>query len=1337
MSHNRMLSAGSISFLTMILLAIAFAHGASSFDLTLPPQGWSVTKGQLASGPGISAEKANVIVRSNEPITAPAELTFRVKVPEKKWAMFQLIDPSVTDAKAPPAMALRLYRYPGNRIQVSAKSENQPMAMNARSVRQYNRRDVNSGATIYSWRYDFVSNMWDDNDRADIGADYAELTNFDDKLFVLRVVLGSEGRQVWLDDRLVAESREAAPKQLHVQMQLLAGAQVHAFEVNKSYQSDGFHPVPLDDYQTDGKPRASKGVSLIGWDAGTTIPMRLVSNDSPDINLSKSLYRFRMTLGTGPGAPYVNARSAYPNPLRVDPSISALRVPYRVYKNVWLVAWVDDSLEHGVPRGTVRFYRDMAGYCATSEFEITPEAIEKGDVKQLSQKTADGKTRYLVRVPVNSADFYGFNDLSDNFLDVQITKPVYLLRSYPDPIYCGHHPGGPPSSVRVTGITFEEAAFGYEVIPLHHGHVFEQPEKPSYTVRVTNRTDKAQTASVVFATKSYDGKEKNSASTSELIEAGKTKDIKLHIDNIKTLGWHELETTVELAGEERGNTLSLVLLPPNDRTYGDAPNETRFGAWNLWGHYVPFVDHKPEINGPILATLRKIGIRRIGAHSAFMTPDFTKQYDFLPKGPHTVVSVYHRLDEKDPEQVEKMLKVEESLVKPITDNWKTGTYHYGGEWGFDHTFTHAANPRYTGDGPWHFDEKAMANLKRQMFIFETIGERLRKVAPNIKLILQWGGPQNTIPFLENDFPKKYVDGYGVDMPNFELTPELPVGVGTINYLWTVRQEVARTGWPQHGFHWVEGPFLPTNEGALTEVEQEQNYVRYWLAGLAYNVESFEAGIVPHDGGNYYGAEHYGAGVFKRIPLVCPKPAVAALATATSMLCGSDLVGPIKSDVLTSYGLSFYRKRDNQHIHALWRVRGQCDVTLDVSGKGNATVVNAMGNRHNVPIKDGKVTVATSPSPVWLIDAGKVTSFTSGTPKYDEKPAEHAIELTKFSSYDWKYDGSAIPSYATNHHATSRKIDMQLGVTFSTKDAPHGPTADVTLPAQKVDDRPLSARYGSIVAAKPVAIPGKAKALGIWMEGNASWGRVVYELKDAKGETWTSIGTKDDWNCDDTFTWSYANFEGWRYLRFPLPGHRPYDLARELEFTWWKHEGGDGVVDLPLSLTRIIVETRNSVHHLGEMKVVTDRTYRLAGLTAEYADKAHMTDEVLPTYAVRRVTPKWQGPIDNPIARMKKENTLNAPTIKGWEEPHHWNDGRRMHIRFDEDADMKYVIYMSRYPDGRGAEQVRGTYKDKQLVRGMRPGIDMYFFLVAMDAQKQKSKPSAAYKLVTEDKFAEK
>ncbi len=1273
--------------------------------------------------------------RYHQPIAAPTELSLRFYLTQTNSRVTVELLPAEGKVAQLTTSAVLLA---GPRVQLTAMANGQKLHTVQASERPFSTRFEPQGSIQYGWRFPAVRNLWDDHDRAEIGQDYSDIVPLTEKPYTLRMVLTDKGSQLWMDSRLLAEHRTPLAEPATLVVTVVRGAKVESL-TRATPPADSSHlSLDLTHYGHSADAiahSASTAVSLTVPGGSDVVPMHLLTA-GPALDLSRCIWRYRLTHGSGPDAPYVNGRTSWPDPFDMDPAEYNLRVPYRPWQTAYLAVWVDDRQAGQVPRGVLRFYKSMGGYCATSAFEVTDAAIAAGNVVRTDRTAPNGQPIYLVRVPVDTDAFYGFNDQRGELIDLQITKPVSLLRGYPDPIYYGEHPAGPDSSLRVVGVTLASAPFSYEVKPLEYGHLFEQPQQPQYTLALSSESDTSLPATVTLETTSYDGTQTTRTTTTGTLPARGQADLALTLKDVTRLGWHELRIRVQVGEVVRQNTLSLVLLPPNDRTYGNALNETRFGAWNLLGHYVAFSVNKPA-NDPILASLRKIGIRLNDLHTGFFTPELLKKYDFLPGGPHTIVAIYHRLKENDPEQVRKMLDDEWKLMEPVYNLYNEATYFYGGEWGFDHSYTHAVNPRYTGQGPWPFDEAAMKNLRRQMTIFETIGRMMRQKAPSAKLVLQWGGPQNTIPFLEHDFPKELVDAYGMDMPMFELTPEVPVAVGTINYLWTLRQEAARTGWPQHGIYWCEGPFLPTNPGALTLQQQAEHYPRYWLTGMAYNIERFEAGIVPHDAGNYYGAEHYGAGVWARIPLECPKPAVATLATTTRMVCGADVAGRVPADVLTTFGLSFLHQATGDYRHALWRVRGEQEVDVQVAGQGAALLTDGMGNTTKLPITAGKVRLTISPAPVWLQGAGVASRIIPvNPPRYDQAPAATTVALADFTSGHWRVDRSPQDSYAQNHVGVNRQVDPNIAVALDGSSS-HGPAAKVTLPARPVDDKPLMAGYVSLVPAAPLAIPGQASALGVWINGNASWGRVVYQVRDAKGEVWTSVGTAEDWNCDDTHTWSFVNFEGWRYVRFPLPSNHPWDQTHGLEITWWKHEGGDGVVDQPLRLERVLLETRNSTHWLGEMKVVPQRSFELAGLQAEYDQPGDQTDAVLARYAQVRPTPQWQGPQEHPLAKLQAEGVDPAPAITGWEPPHQWNDGRRMIIRFPQEEGAKYLLYLSRYPDGRGAEQMRGNYTDGQLVVGMRPKIDMYFFLVRQNADGKLSKPSPVSHLVTEDKFAEK
>ena len=110
-----------------------------------------------------------------------------------------------------------------------------------------------------------------------------------------------------------------------------------------------------------------------------------------------------------------------------------------------------------------------------------------------------------------------------------------------------------------------------------------------------------------------------------------------------------------------------------------------------------------------------------------------------------------------------------------------------------------------------------------------------------------------------------------------------------------------------------------------------------------------------------------------------------------------------------------------------------------------------------------------------------------------------------------------------------------------------------------------------------------------------------------------VDVKGEWNVDDTYCWSAFNFDGWRYLRFELPGNQPWDCYRDAGSSFWGCYGkGDGIVDLPLSLEKIIVERRTHLIKADALLPANPADVLLGDLFAEYETEAEQTDD-----AVRR------------------------------------------------------------------------------------------------------------------------
>lgn len=281
-------------------------------------------------------------------------------------------------------------------------------------------------------------------------------------------------------------------------------------------------------------------------------------------------------------------------------------------------------------------------------------------------------------------------------------------------------------------------------------------------------------------------------------------------------------------------------------------------------------------------------------------------------------------------------------------------------------------------------------------------------------------------------------------------------------------------------------------------------------------------------------------------------------------------------------------------------------------------------------------------------------------------------------------------------------------------------------------------FTTLRPAKPVVLPGKGSHIGVWVHASSDWGRVVYSLRDAKGEKWLSVGTKDDWNCDDIHGWSNFCFDGWRYVKFELPSSAPYDSYREYGTAWWGSYGGDGIVDLPLQLEKVIVERRPKAIYGNDLVEVKKDDVLFGDLNVEYSQAGDTGDEAVRLSKLRMPLPST-GSLDNPIARLK-ETGVGAPlTVKNVTDPDREYDGTRCHVHFEPVAGAKsYDVWVSPYADGRGALQLgSGWTASGQLIQGLRPDIEFYAFVLYTDKDGKLSKPSQPLKFKLQDKFGYK
>jgi hypothetical protein len=275
-----------------------------------------------------------------------------------------------------------------------------------------------------------------------------------------------------------------------------------------------------------------------------------------------------------------------------------------------------------------------------------------------------------------------------------------------------------------------------------------------------------------------------------------------------------------------------------------------------------------------------------------------------------------------------------------------------------------------------------------------------------------------------------------------------------------------------------------------------------------------------------------------------------------------------------------------------------------------------------------VEIELSPSPIYLVGAGEVEGVGPRPPVYNEKPAGKATVLSPLADLaDWTVEANRDPELEYyDFMCPRRKGDFVFSPTasFEGKDK----VLKVT-PFPIRHGKDTMPMYGVLAHKSGIAVPDKPTEVGVWVNGNGGWGRLIFELTDASGQRWISIGAEqqgiprkwiedmvpadmlakwpkpaiNDWNTGDVFGISRINFDGWRWLAFPLPGNYPGEKHPWPANSQWRWDR-DGVVHYPLTFRRLIIELPEKVLHLKTFAPPPRPEIYLKELTVGQDDRQH-------------------------------------------------------------------------------------------------------------------------------------
>ncbi len=966
--------------------------------------------------------------------------------------------------------------------------------------------------------------------------------------------------------------------------------------------------------------------------------------------------------------------------LSATPCRLQFRVPNLRYEAMYLLASCQSNNFL-----TVQFYRPGSGF----PIDFAPaETI-----------ATDGKLQ-VIRVPLRQDKLATFADRE--VLEFELTGHVENYRAHPEPLNYSRHGMGEPSGVVVHAITLKESPLEIDFEPESLGNIWiASTTQPAYMLAIRNKGGSDAEVRFTVETRSYDGTDATAQTNALAIPA--CGEVRYRVATpVGKFGWHSVKLTVN--GETYERTLVVLRRQEHRRRDFDDPGFF-FGGWSPESglHFTP-----PTIDSMRLASF--LGLDSFSHGNVIQGTDVRDLARNAGMRDYTVMNGKRlgfntgRLKNYDETYLEEMMRASANVKSDICDPTFQICFAEPGGIGRDASVVGLCGGEVAPQTEAEHDRYIFYKTN-----FLHVANVFRKVFPGKKLFLPWGSPLFTAAYIRDPDTRDLIDGMGYDTAFFDRLPEGQLHSCSLYVVTLLNREWAKVRKDKPEYVTLEGPCISREaQESLSPDEHLRNILRANLILMANGVRHLFASIsYGAECASYWGEQHYGGGALSRITLN-PHRVYAAQGTMIRNLRNSEFVRVVPTGSLGTFVLEFRDLASGKPIHVMWCIRGRVPFTAKAE-----RVFDCMDNLTGT----GYVT----PDPIFM--HGCKGEITFGKQEFDEAdttPAADAVKVADLAA--WTQSTNAPDAeYLANMPDSICRYPVEMKV------AREGDRLSVCLP-EGLPDRDAMPFCTTLVPLKPVPLPGRPKTIALDVETDADWGRVVYVLRDAKGEKFISVGRVNTYNVDDTKCDSFFTFSGRRLVRFELPGNRPWDKSRYAGSCWWGAYGGNDCVDYPLSLEKIYVERRTKAMHVNDVAVIDPKPALFGALYVEDMDDA--SDATMPA-------PPAGMALQNPIAEI--DGTLEATEITGVTPPTWQYDGTRGHFAFKEmEGAKEYDIYVSISPTGEGAILLKkGAKASGELVSGFLADTDNYAFVVWRDGKGATSKPSAPFKFRLKDEFAEK
>lgn len=857
---------------------------------------------------------------------------------------------------------------------------------------------------------------------------------------------------------------------------------------------------------------------------------------------------------------------------------------------------------------------------AMTDFSISvPRMKEETKLPRIS-----GGKLVMLEIPLGLAAAQEFQ--SCRMLDVDITKDLRLAIRKPDPCRYAMRPLGLLSGVHVFAITFKRANVRLELTGNEPGNVFNEPQVPVFTAKLTT-SDARSNGDYTVETTVRDTHGNTKKYVTDVIQPKVDKPASVSIPiPVKERGYYELTFRLvlqrgKLPVVERKTTLAM-LAPDTRKFRSDSP----FGTWDFQGaHGTP---RDPEMRGSLQV---KAGMRY--AMFGLDGPSFGEKYGLLPS---------NEIKNTPQGWKDYAKKVKESQDIPLIK--RAMIFH---ETSISGSHIMRIPSFMMGGKQYQFNEKEKEKFDNLWKEAEESAAAIRKELPLTEIYFGNGNPMLAEEFLQRKFPADMLGSRGNESGNFMRSPEAqpPDWIGNNAGLFIDRSMLDHYGYNSTPLRQCYEMCYPcTSPGNLTLHTQADYAVRHMLHSLAWRIPIIRGFTLTDMGSSYYFSNWGAAGLCFAWPNVSPKPSYVAFATMTQVLDGMEFSRIVPTGSAVTYAMEFLPMKKNtmqKVVTCLWTASGKRSATLVTNEKKPVLLTEPMGNEVELTPQSGALQVELSESPVFITTGLPLDAVKLGAPVQPVRPkVKNFVISTLGTMSDWVVEqGRSKELELYNFLTPRRKGNFTYAETASFEGEKSVLSVKAVLPVEGSAYLPM---YSILNLKKEVEIPGEPTEIGLMVNGNGGWARLIFELEDASGQRWISIGAEvksgeptawmadqlskqelqeikganmSDWNTDDTWGRSVVNFEGWKYLRFPLPGNYPGEKYHWPFTSQWRCQGGvpstgsgqthstgsgqSGVVHYPLKFKKLIVTMPEKVLSLTEFKPVERPEIYLKDLMVTY------------------------------------------------------------------------------------------------------------------------------------------